>query len=67
MGGKNKTTEKSSKSSGDKTSKGKGSGSKDDKAAESNNSKLKPATAINARHILVCLPPVPDSSLSQSV
>ena len=52
-GSKSKTAEKSSKST-DKKGKGSGnSGSKDDKASEASSSKLKPATAINARHILV--------------
>ena len=44
----------SDKGKGESKSKGKGSGSKADKD-ESGSSKLKPATAINTRHILVSL------------
>lgn len=63
---KGKTTEKSSAKSDDKKAKGSSdSSSKDNKDSEaSSNSKLKPATAINARHILVSEMPCPASLLS---
>jgi hypothetical protein len=55
MAGKSKNTEKTTRSGDKHITKDKGSkNSTENKAREANSSKLKPATAINARHILVC-------------
>ena len=53
MAGNKKADTKASKA-GDKTSSNaKGGSKKDDKAGDASSSKLKPATSINTRHILV--------------
>jgi hypothetical protein len=62
MAGNKKTTDKATKGGekapkgGDKSTKIKTSNSKEDKSADASGSKLKPATSINVRHILVSLP-----------
>ena len=56
MAGNKKTVEKldkSSKGTNKPTAKGKGKEGKEDKLEESSGGKLKAATSINARHILV--------------
>ena len=59
MAGNKKTTDKAAKGgdkaskAGDKAARSKASSSKDDKSGDASGSKLKPATSINVRHILV--------------
>jgi len=59
MAGNKKTSDKAAKGAdkppkgGEKAAKGKVSSSKEDKSRDASEGKLKPATSINVRHILV--------------